>query len=227
MEPQGEQADFELRHWDGSDEDDSDEDKWGQLLDLYASIDDEPFWDHLRGPGIKLVKGDGRETAETARVMIIGEGPGAVDNGAGKPFAGGNGELLESCLEVAGLNREQCFVTHVVKYRTRDGRPPGYGYALHGQDAIRKEWAIIAPLLTICIGSNAHGIVHPMRGLMALHNITQGQLWTFGEGRTDTFVTSMLPPQLGAKMPRYRSMIERSWERLGEQIDEMELRELL
>lgn len=223
MEPQGEQADFELRHWDGSDEDDKTEDKWGQLLDLYASIEDEPFWQHLRGPGIRLVKGDGPATAEDARVMIVGEGPGAIDNGAGVPFAGGNGELLNQCLEVAGLRRNQCFVTHLMKYRTRDGRPPGYGYALHAQDAIRKEWAIIKPIITICIGAQAHGIISPVRGMMALHQFPMGELWTFG-GRDGTYVTSMLPPHLGARHARYRSQIEGSWETLGASIDDLGLR---
>ena len=226
MEPQGEQADFELRHWDGSDEDDADEDKWGRLLDLYAATDDEPFWDHLKGEGIRLVKGDGPETAEDARVMIIGEGPGAVDNGAGIPFAGGNGDLLQQCLKVAGLDRKDCFVTHLVKYRTRDGKPPGVGYAIHARDAIRKEWAIISPVITICIGAQSHGMINPAGIAMGLHQFRTGELWTFAK-RQDIFVTSMLPPHLGIRHARYRNQIEGSWERLGASIDDLGIRGLL
>ena len=236
MEPQGEQADFELRHWDGSDEDDAEDevespdneivgveqDKWMKLLDLYGEIDDEPKWSYLRGPGIRLIKGDGEETAETARVMIVGEGPGAVDNGAGKPFAGGNGELLESCLEVAGLRRDQCFVTNVIKYRSRDGRHPGVGESLMAQDAMRREWKIISPVLTIAIGATAHYILNPT--LLALTNFHHGELWTY-PNRDDLFVTSMIPPALGLRRPRYRESIEESWETLGKMINDVGIRE--
>lgn len=222
MIPQGEQADFELRHWDGSDEDDAaEQDKWLDLLDLYGEIEDERKWDYLRGPGIRLIKGDGPETAETARIMIVGEGPGAVDNGNGKPFSGANGELLEGCLGVAGLRRDQCFVTNVLKYRSRDNRPPGYGEALMAQDALRAEWTIIKPRLTIAIGAVAHRLLNP--NPCALANFPQGEIWTFA-GRSDLFITSMLPPAFAHRYPRYRLSVEESWETLGKMIDELELR---
>ena len=206
MEPQGEQG------------------KWLNLLDLYGEIEDEPKWSYLRGPGIRLIKGDGEETAEIARVMIVGEGPGAVDNGAGKPFAGAAGELLDACLEVAGLKREQCFVTNVLKYRSRDNRAPGLGEALMAQDALRAEWAIINPLLTIAIGAVAHRLLNP--NPVALQNFPQGEIWTFA-GRSDLYMTSMFHPAFGLRYPRYRKQIEWSWETLGQMIDALELREEL
>ena len=224
MEPQGEQADFELRHWDGSDEDDANDDKWGRLLDLYGSIEDEPKWSYLRGPGIRLIKGDGIETAETARVMIVGEGPGAVDNGNGKPFSGANGELLDQCLELAGLERSQCFVTNVLKYRSRDNRAPGLGEGLMAQDALRAEWRIIEPLLTIAVGAVAHRLLNP--NPCALQNFPHGEIWTFA-GRSDLYVTSMFHPAFGLRYERYRKPIEHSWETLGQMIDALEIREQL
>lgn len=222
MEPQGEQADFELRHWDGSDEDDTSEGgKWLDLLDLYGDIEDEVKWSYLRHPGMRLIKGDGEETAETARVMIVGEAPGAVDNGNGRPFSGGTGELLDQCLEQAGLKRSQCFVTNVLKYRTRDGRPPGVGESLMAKDALRAEWGIINPLLTIAIGATAHYLLNP--SMVALANFPQGEIWTFA-GRSDLYVTSMFNPTMGLRYPRYRTMIEESWDLLGRMIDDLQIR---
>jgi uracil-DNA glycosylase family 4 len=231
MEPQGEQADFELRHWDGSDEEDAiegewAEDKWLRLLDLYGEIEDEPKWSYLRGPGIRLIKGDGPETVEHAGVMIVGEGPGAVDNGAGKPFSGAAGEILDQCLEVAGLNRSQCFLTNVLKYRSRDNRPPGIGEALMAQDAMRKEWSIVDPILTIAIGSAAHYILNPASGGLALMNFPHGELWTYPR-REGIYVTSMIPPALGLRHARYRDAIEGSWTVLGNMIDDLGIRSLL
>lgn len=221
MGPQGEQADFEIRHWDLGDEEDLKEGKWMELLDLYGEIDDEPKWSYLRGPGIRLIKGSSESTADVARVMIVGEGPGAVDNGANRPFAGRNGELLDQCLGVAGLDRSQCFITNVLKYRSRDNRPPGYGEALMAQDALRKEWGIISPLLTIAVGAVAHRLLNP--NPCALPNFPQGEIWTFPR-RDDIYITSMWNPGMGLRYPRYQNQIEESWETLGRMIDDLEIR---
>jgi uracil-DNA glycosylase family 4 len=221
MIPQGEQADFELRHWDGSDEDDATEGKWLELLDLYGEIDGEVKWEYLRGPGINLVRGDGEDTCDSARIMVVGEGPGAIDNGNRKPFSGTDGELLDQCLELAGLRRDQCFVTNVLKYRSRDGRAPGLGEALMAQDSLRAEWKIINPILTIAIGAVAHRLLNP--NPCALTNFPHGEIWTF-TGRSDLYVTSMLPPSFGLRYPAHRKAIEWSWETLGQMIDALELR---
>ena len=224
MEPQGEQADFEMRHWDGSDDADADEGKWGELLELYAEIDGEKKWSYLRGPGVALVRGDGEHNVDQVRIMLVGEGPGAVDNGNRKPFSGINGELLEQCLGLARLRRDQCFVTNVLKYRSRDGRAPGLGEALMAQDALRKEWAIVSPLLTIAVGAVAHRLLNPNE--CALPNFPHGEIWNF-TGRSDLYVTSMLPPSFGLRYPRHRAPIEESWVRLGKMIDDLRIREVL
>lgn len=230
MEPQGEQADFELRHWDGSDDDDQDEEfeqetKWGKLLTLYSEIDGESKWSHLRRPGIRLVRGDGEETAETARVFICGEAPGAVENGAGRPFVGPSGRVLEGLLELAGLRREQCFITNVVKYRPQGNATPGAGEAFQARDALRREWSIINPILTIAIGAVAHRLLHPAE--VALMNLDQGQLWTYGSNVKGRFVTSIFHPAFAMRNKRFQEPMEKSWELLGEQINHVDIREQL
>lgn len=224
MEPQGDQADFELRHWDGSDDADAEEfeqDKWGKLLDVYSAIDGEDKWGYLRQPGIRLVKGDGQETAETARVFICGEAPGAVENGAGKPFMGPSGRVLGELLGLAGLEREQCFITNVLKYRPLGNRTPGAGEGFMARDALRKEWAIINPVLTIAVGAVAHRLLHPAE--VALMNLAQGELWTYA-GRNNAFVTSVFHPAFAMRNQRWQEPMEEAWERIGLQISDLGLK---
>lgn len=55
-----------------------------------------------------------------ARMMLVGEGPGADEDRLGIPFVGAAGQLLDRILEAAGLKRDELYITNVVKCR-----PPG------------------------------------------------------------------------------------------------------
>jgi len=67
------------------------------------------------------VPGEGPANAE---VMFIGEGPGFHENEQGKPFVGQAGHLLDQLLEAAGLQREEVYITNVVKCRPPENRDP-------------------------------------------------------------------------------------------------------
>jgi uracil-DNA glycosylase family 4 len=218
MEPQGEQAQMELRHWDGTEEDgDEPDSKWSKLLDVYAGIEDSDVWKHLRHPGIRLVPGDGPETAEGARVLVVGEAPGAVENGAGRPFAGPSGRMLDELLGLAGLAREQCFITNVVKYRPDGNRTPSLGEAIGGRPFLRAEFRIINPVLTICVGATSYKIIHPfgVAGTEALSRMKQGSLTPMRNG---SYATAFFHPAFAMRYRRAQEPLEEAWSLLGEEI---------
>ena len=59
-----------------------------------------------------------------ARVMFIGEGPGAQEDLTGRPFVGSAGKLLSELLGSIGLDRSSVFITNIVKCRPPNNRPP-------------------------------------------------------------------------------------------------------
>ena len=67
------------------------------------------------------VPGDG---PADARIMFIGEAPGAEEDRLGRPFTGPSGKLLDSLLTTALLNRSQVYVTNVLKCRPPDNADP-------------------------------------------------------------------------------------------------------
>jgi uracil-DNA glycosylase len=67
------------------------------------------------------VPGEGNPNA---RIMLIGEAPGWNEDKQGKPFVGNSGKFLTELLESAGLNREDVFITNVVKHRPPGNRDP-------------------------------------------------------------------------------------------------------
>lgn len=59
-----------------------------------------------------------------SRIMLIGEAPGAREDETGRVFSGRAGQLLDLKLKEAGLDREEIYVTNVVKCRPPDNRRP-------------------------------------------------------------------------------------------------------
>ena len=67
------------------------------------------------------VPGEGNPNA---RIMLIGEGPGYHEDQQGRPFIGNSGKFLSELLGKAGLQREDVFITNVVKCRPPGNRDP-------------------------------------------------------------------------------------------------------
>lgn len=69
----------------------------------------------------KTVPGTGHPGA---RLVFVGEGPGANEDRTGEPFVGRAGELLTRIIQAIGLEREQVYITNVVKCRPPGNRNP-------------------------------------------------------------------------------------------------------
>ena len=96
-----------------------------------------------------VVFGDGAETAE---IMLIGEGPGQHEDEQGVPFVGRAGQLLDDMLEMIGLDRTQVYIANIVKCRPPQNRDP----LNVEQDAcigwLRRQTALVRPKIIVCLG---------------------------------------------------------------------------
>ncbi len=59
-----------------------------------------------------------------ARVLVVGEAPGADEDAQGEPFVGRSGQLLTQMLGVAGLSRDQVYIANILKCRPPGNRNP-------------------------------------------------------------------------------------------------------
>lgn len=96
-----------------------------------------------------VVFGDG---AETARIMLVGEGPGQSEDEQGVPFVGKAGLLLDDMLEMIGLDRTQVYIANMVKCRPPQNRDP-----LNVEMAACRGWldrqiALLRPKIMVCLG---------------------------------------------------------------------------
>ena len=74
---------------------------------------------HIGRRNIVFGEGDPR-----ARLMFIGEGPGADEDKQGRPFVGRAGQLLTRMIKAMGLDRAQVYIANVVKCRPPENRDP-------------------------------------------------------------------------------------------------------
>ncbi len=75
----------------------------------------------LKKGATKLVFGSGNTEA---KVLAIGEAPGATENSTGLPFVGQAGKLLDKLFPLAGLVRKDVFITNIVHHRPPGNRDP-------------------------------------------------------------------------------------------------------
>jgi uracil-DNA glycosylase len=109
--------------------------------------------------GTQTVFGEG---SRHARVMFIGEQPGDKEDLLGKPFVGPAGRLLDKCLEMAGIDRSQIYVTNVVKHfkweprgKRRIHKKPNTLEIAACRPWLDAEIAVLQPQAIVCLGATA------------------------------------------------------------------------
>jgi uracil-DNA glycosylase len=109
----------------------------------------------------QAVFGEGRARA---RVMMVGEQPGDEEDVAGRPFVGPAGRLLASLMEVAGLPRDQVYVTNAVKHfkwtprgKKRMHQKPSSSEVTACRPWLEAELAAVKPEVLVVLGATAAG----------------------------------------------------------------------
>ena len=106
----------------------------------------------LKKNATKLVFGDG---SFNAKIMIVGEGPGAQEDKEGKPFVGRAGKLLDKMLESIHLNRTKVYISNVVNYRPPANRRPTEEEIARYLPYLKNHIEIMNPKILILLGSTA------------------------------------------------------------------------
>ncbi len=90
--------------------------------------------------------------ARRARWMVIGEAPGVDEDRDGDPCAGKAGELLTAMLRACGVQRDDVFLTNVLKCRPLDNREPEAAEVAECLPYLLNQMALVQPELVICLG---------------------------------------------------------------------------
>ena len=99
-----------------------------------------------------IVFGDGDPNA---RLMFVGEGPGADEDASGVPFVGKAGQLLNNMIAAMGLNREDVYIANIVKCRPPANRTPEYVEATTCSQFLIQQIDIVRPRVIVALGATA------------------------------------------------------------------------
>ena len=109
--------------------------------------------------GTQAVFGEGSRDAE---VMMVGEQPGDREDIEGRPFVGPAGRLLDTALERAGIDRDDVYVTNVVKHfkwrprgKRRIHQKPNIEEITACRPWLDGELAAVKPRVLVCLGATA------------------------------------------------------------------------
>ena len=105
----------------------------------------------------------------TARLMFVGEGPGADEDAQGLPFVGRAGQLLNNMIAAMGLKREDCYIANVVKCRPPGNRTPEPAEANTCSPFLFRQIDVVRPQVLVALGATAAtyllGARQPLAGL--------------------------------------------------------------
>lgn len=104
------------------------------------------------------VPGEGSVTAD---IMFIGEAPGFHEDRQGRPFIGRAGNVLNEMLASIGLQREDVYITNMVKCRPPDNRDPLSGEIQACGTYLDKQIELIAPKVIVTLGRFSFGKFFP------------------------------------------------------------------
>jgi uracil-DNA glycosylase len=104
-----------------------------------------------------------------ARLMFVGEGPGADEDAQGEPFVGRAGQLLNNMIAAMGLKREECYIANIVKCRPPGNRTPEPDEANTCSPFLFRQIDVVRPQVLVALGATAAtyllGARQPLAGL--------------------------------------------------------------
>ncbi len=95
--------------------------KLRKIKDEVLALKDSPLYAERIKNGVFPVIGEG---SHDAKIMFIGEAPGRNEAKTGRPFVGAAGKLLDEMLASVGINRQDVYITNIVKDRPPFNRDP-------------------------------------------------------------------------------------------------------
>lgn len=113
----------------------------------------------LRRGAHQVVFGEGQPEA---RVAFVGEGPGAQEDAAGRPFVGPAGQLLDKMLDAMNFRRERdVYILNVVKCRPPGNRAPETSEVEQCLPHLARQLEILDPVIVVLLGSTAvRALIH-------------------------------------------------------------------
>ncbi len=144
----------------------------------------------------RAVPGEGHPSTE---VVFVGEGPGMNEDREGRPFVGRAGDLLVRLLGSIGWQREDVFITNIVKCRPPDNRDPEPDEVAACAPFLRRQLEILDPALIVTLGRHSMGRFMPGTTISRAHGTVRPT--DPATGARDALVFALYHPAAALRAP--------------------------
>ena len=149
----------------------------------------------LRKTAKQLVFADGNPQA---RVMFVGEAPGAEEDRAGLPFVGRSGKLLDLMMSAIGLDRTSAYIANIIPWRPPGNRTPTPQESQICLPFIQRQIELANPDVLVCLGGpSAQTILGFSDGIRR----TRGRWLTFNTGTREIRAIATFHPAYLLRAP--------------------------
>ncbi|MDP4027029.1 uracil-DNA glycosylase [Methylobacterium sp. NEAU 140] len=174
------------------------------LQALLAGFDACP----LRFTAKNLVFGDGNPQA---RVMFLGEAPGADEDRIGKPFMGRSGQLLDKMMAAIGLDRTSAYIGNIVPWRPPGNRNPTPQEVAVCRPFVERQIELVDPDLIVCLGAPAtQTLTGTKDGILK----TRGRFFPYRLGKREVQLLATLHPAFLLRQPVQKRLAWRDFRAL-------------
>ncbi|MDI9369704.1 MAG: uracil-DNA glycosylase [Synergistaceae bacterium] len=134
------------------------------MSNLSGGISRQSAWEELEGRVRSCTACDlcrGRKNTvfgqgnRSSSLVFVGEGPGADEDEQGTAFVGRAGKLLTAILQAADIEREDVFITNIVKCRPPNNRIPLAKEMMACNPFLEAQLALLRPKIVVCLGNTA------------------------------------------------------------------------
>ncbi|MFC0323235.1 uracil-DNA glycosylase [Gallibacterium melopsittaci] len=164
-------------------------------------------------PQQQLTSGWGNQQAE---IMFIGDAPGKDELEKG-PFVGTSGKFFDQMLNSIGLERENIYLTNVVKFRP-ENRDPNKREITAFTELLQAEIALVKPRIIVPFGRIALSVFLPDLKISEVH----GQVFSLTRGDNSFLLLPMYHPAAAMHNGKIRPMLKQDFLTLGEVWNELD-----
>jgi uracil-DNA glycosylase len=171
----------------------------------------------LKATATRLVFGDGNPCA---KIMFVGEAPGADEDREGVPFVGRAGQLLDKMLASIGLDRGKVYIANVVPWRPPGNRTPTPLETSACLPFTRRQIELVDPKILVCLGgASAQTLLGGKEGVMRM----RGRWFAYPTGNTEIRALAMLHPAFLLRQPAHKKLAWQDLRMLAKELNSYRL----
>lgn len=154
----------------------------------------------LKGTAMRTVFADGNSQA---RVMFVGEGPGAEEDREGLPFVGRSGKLLDRMMAAIGLDRTSAYIANIIPWRPPGNRTPTPQESAICLPFIKKQIELANPDILVCLGGpSATTLLELKEGITR----TRGRWFEYDTGARKIKAIALFHPAYLLRSPAHKKL---------------------